>query len=318
MLFVCYFLADIFDVMKFIFLKKTMLFRFVPRGLAGLSSIKLILQKYMASISTRTGHASNLFKANIFKGKKSYVFILASYFFSFGISQNVWANITVYPMETTIKSKASSTTIDVVSQVTETQFIKVYAKKVLRPATKEEHEEDVQSFEGEGLILSPQKFALAGGTTCKVLVISLAQPQDKALYRVYFEQVSDLDEAIAAEKDKLRAEVKINIIWSAMVHVIPNKLFAQFVANHNKDGTYLSNNGNARVRVEELRSCANASQAKNDAKGCPWQAFLRNIYPKEQVRLPTGLAKPNAAMALPVEVKFQLLEAGEKLVQEVK
>lgn len=188
------------------------------------------------------------------------------------------ANMTVYPMAMSLSGKDSGAgTVQVISKTEETQFIKVSIKRVLKPASGEEREEDVANWEGAGLVVSPPKFALPAGAIRMVRVVSLAQPKEEELYRVYFERATLPDEVSASGK-KTEGSVSVNLIWGVLVHQLPAVPHPEL---HRPRGATLSNAGNVRIGLLEIGRCTGS-----DDSSCQWSPVNRNIYPGGEMNLP--------------------------------
>ncbi|HGV3635720.1 TPA: CS1 fimbrial subunit B, partial [Escherichia coli] len=95
------------------------------------------------------------------------------------------ANFMIYPISKEIKG-GSSELIRIYSKSKDTQYIKVYTKKVLNPGTKEEYEVDTPNWEG-GLVTTPSKVILPGGGSKSVRLSQLKDISSEDVYRVYFE-----------------------------------------------------------------------------------------------------------------------------------
>lgn len=197
---------------------------------------------------------------------------------AFLIAGNAYANMTVYPMAMSLRDKdGGAGTIQVISKTEETQFIKVSIKRVLKPASGEEREEDVANWEGAGLVVSPPKFALPAGAIRLVRVVSLAQPKEEELYRVYFERAS-LPEEMSASGKKTEGSVSVNLIWGVLVHQLPTIPRPEL---HRSGHASLSNAGNVRIGLLEIGRCTG-----NDDSSCQWSPVNRNIYPGGEMNLP--------------------------------
>lgn len=218
-----------------------------------------------------------------------------------------WANITVSPMIATVGGKHNKpVVIDVVSQSTDTQYVKVSVKRVLHPATPQEREEISVNWAGRGLIASPQKFALQAGASRSVRLIGLSVPDEEEVYRVYFEPVpAPQDAAVSAtEKKDAAAKLRMNIVWGVLIRALPALPRPQ-LARMNTDNA-IRNTGNQRVSIAELGHCVG-----HDDHQCQWQIINRNIYPGGTLVLPKD------ANARPVRVKFRVDDGHEVLTQEL-
>lgn len=185
------------------------------------------------------------------------------------------ANLTVYPISADIGPGQEATTLQVLSKSPQTQYVRVGVKRILNPATPRETEVDVDSQ--QGLVVSPDKFALPAGATRTVRLISLATPQQEEAWRVYFEPVASLseDEAPATQN----AQVNLNLVWGVLVRLRP--AVAQPQLARSADGSQLLNPGNVRLGVLKVGHCTPA---------CRWQQIDRSVYPGEALMLPAGMS----------------------------
>jgi hypothetical protein len=185
--------------------------------------------------------------------------------------------------------------IRVFSKSPETQYVKVSVKKVLAPATEQEREEVVTNWEGEGIVVSPQKFALAAGGSRAVRLVNLSVPESEVLYRVYFEPTSAPQEVQEETPAKAATgDVSVALVWGVLVHALPK--VAQPALVLPAPGTNLHNTGNVRIGVREVAHC----QADVAQEACQWQTVNRNVYPGQR------LALPIAQTPQPLRVKYQV------------
>jgi Mat/Ecp fimbriae periplasmic chaperone len=207
------------------------------------------------------------------------------------------ANMTVYPMSLAIDTaRVQATQIRVYSKSDQTQYVKVSVKKVLAPATDREHEVVVGVAEGDGLVVSPQKFVLSGGASHVVRLISLARPPQETLYRVYFEPVSAFDAATDDGASATKGDVSINLVWGVLVRILPAAPRPRLEV---PAPTEIDNRGNVRVGVLEVGRCAEGRVPES----CVWHKVNSSVYPGQ------SLAVPGAATGSPasvMRVKYQL------------
>ncbi|WP_182080278.1 fimbrial protein, partial [Enterobacter bugandensis] len=147
-----------------------------------------------------------------------YVAALSLSFFS----EMTMANMSVYPMELNVDS-AGAAQIKVASKTDDIQFIRVRQKKILNPGTAQEKEIDVASWKEGGVVVTPDKFALAAGAMRVVRLVSLTPPEKETTWRVYFEGVKQPDSIIPGQPESTAATAKlgVNVIWGALVHLAP-------------------------------------------------------------------------------------------------
>lgn len=209
------------------------------------------------------------------------------------------ANVTVYPMTTSVGGDAgNATVINVSSKSAETQYVQVAVKRVTAPATPEEREEDVANWKGKGIVVSPAKFALPAGASRAVRVVGLAAPTNEEVYRVYFEPVAaPTDEAPVAE-GKTSGSLSMSIVWGALVRALP----AQSKPGLSRGaGNVIENTGNRRIGIVELAPCAGADTS------CKWQEINRSLYPGAKLALPADAA------GKAVRVKFKIEGAKDEV-----
>lgn len=149
-----------------------------------------------------------------------YVAALSLPFFS----EMAMANMSVYPMELNM-DKSGTAQIKVASKTDDIQFIRVRQKKILNPGTAQEKEIDVASWKEGGVVVTPEKFALAAGAMRVVRLVSLTPPEKETTWRVYFEGVKQPDSIIPgkAESPAATATLGVNVIWGALIHLAPEK-----------------------------------------------------------------------------------------------
>lgn len=197
-------------------------------------------------------------------------FQLASGLFIVLAALSVHANLTVYPMVATVDGQSEATTVQVFSKSAQTQYVKATVKRIVHPATPQEREEIVN--DADGLVISPQKFALPAGGNRKVRLISMNTPAREETWRVYFEPVPSLNNDGKPEADKTK--VNVNLVWGVLVRILPSKPAPSLTLSH--DGRVLLNNGNLRLFVIRVARCTPV---------CKWQPINRSIYPSEQMPL---------------------------------
>jgi P pilus assembly chaperone PapD len=180
------------------------------------------------------------------------------------------ANMTVYPVVAEIKGGSEATTIQVTSRTGSIQYIRTLVKRVDNPATPQETEVPVKNM--EGLVVSPEKLALSGGSIRTVRLIGLDTPEKETVYRVYFESVPSPDDSATTSSG---STVGINLVWGVLVRLLP--LHPDYRIELSPDGAQILNVGNSRLHIQKISGCES---------GCPWQNIDRNIYPGQQLTLP--------------------------------
>ncbi|MBJ3813543.1 fimbrial protein TcfA [Shimwellia pseudoproteus] len=191
------------------------------------------------------------------------------------------ANMTVYPMSSVIdNSEQEATTLQVLSKSEHTQYVRTVVKRISRPATAFESEQDPQG--DPGIIVSPEKFILPAGVTRTVRLISLRSPEKEEAWRVYFEAVPSLDEPEPDSKLE-KTKVNVNLIWGVLVRLMPGVQQPEIVRS--VDGKELINKGNLRYGVLRVAQCTGASDSS-----CRWQNVDKSVYPGEALALPAGVS----------------------------
>ncbi|WP_429622361.1 fimbria/pilus periplasmic chaperone [Stenotrophomonas sp. AN71] len=205
------------------------------------------------------------------------------------------ANMSVYPMSVDIGAQGeAASTIQVYSKSEETQFVKVSVKRVLQPGTAQEHEEEVNNWEGIGLVVSPPKFALPAGGSRAVRIVGMAAPKSEEVYRVYFEQVPLPSGEAEAEGTQSAAKTKlsVNLIWGVLVRMVPAD---PQVALERSGPSRLHNAGNIRLGLLKVGRCTGSDDAS-----CQWQTLEKNIYPGMDLEVP---GTPSGSL---LRVKYQV------------
>ena len=203
------------------------------------------------------------------------------------------ANMTVSPMKMSVGGESNAPgVIRVFSKSEETQYIKVYVKRVLDPAMPDEREEDAVAWNGKELVVSPAKFALPAGASRAVRVINFAPPEKEEVYRVYFEGVdAPQDDDSSGNAGDRGAKVSVNVVWGALVRARPAKAAPDF----KRVGNMLHNTGNTRIAVSVWGKCTGPS---DDV--CAWQPIEKSVFPGGT------LALPAEASTGPIRLKFQV------------
>lgn len=214
-------------------------------------------------------------KNSVNKTTAFYIAALSLPFFS----EMALANMSVYPMELNV-DKSGAAQIKVASKTDDIQFIRVRQKKILNPGTPLEKEIDVASWKEGGVVVTPEKFALAAGAMRVFRLVSLAPPEKETTWRVYFEGVKQPDSIIPgkAESPAATARLGVNVIWGALIHLAPEKSVVSLTIDPLR-GT-LKNNGTLRVPLREIGVCDADSS-------CRWIKEDATIYPDTERKLKT-------------------------------
>ncbi|HEO9147061.1 TPA: fimbrial protein [Enterobacter asburiae] len=189
------------------------------------------------------------------------------------------AGMTVYPMEISLGTKGADK-IRVISQDDNVQFVKVILKKIAEPGTPKEHEIDATAEDKSNFIITPQKLALAAGSERIVRLVSVMQPEKETTWRAYFESVSEdvfNHSEMAPAKGTASANVGVNVIWGALIHVAPKEVIASLKYKNNT--STVVNDGTIRVPVKEIATC-------DDAGKCRWVKTNITVYPNTDISFP--------------------------------
>ena len=178
--------------------------------------------------------------------------------------------MSVYPMVVDIDSSGSSI-VQVSSKSDEPQFVKVDEKIIRHPGTNKEKEETLSQWESKGLIVTPQKFALASGVKRVIRLISIEPPEKETVWRVYFEGVAAPEELQApSAKSDFKPKIGVNLVWGVLVHVAPLKPVASLKID--KASGEVVNTGTLRIPVKEIGVC-------NIKDSCKWYPENLTVYP---------------------------------------
>lgn len=203
------------------------------------------------------------------------------------------ADITVYPMSTTVDNNGSAQ-INIFTNSDATEFVKTRVKKVNNPGTAQEDETDINPAEGSGLMVAPAKFALSPGATRIIRLVNMQPVQTETLYRVYFEGVKTLEQS--ADRPQQQANVGVNMIWGVLVYVTPAEPKIDFTFNHKN--FVITNTGNIHLKISSIGICPD----KNTSTGCTWSNEVKKaIYPGQQKKLSAGLFNGNKYAAIRIK-----------------
>lgn len=116
-------------------------------------------------------------------------------------------------------------------------------------------------------------------------LVVLTPPEKETTWRVYFEEVPENSFNATDEHtgNKKTADVGVNIIWGALVHVAPLNPAASLKID-GKTGM-LVNEGTVRIPLTEVGECTADST-------CVWKKEGATLYPDTRVRLRTFSFRP--------------------------
>lgn len=196
------------------------------------------------------------------------------------------ANFMVYPMSTAVTAGKDGL-IRIYAKTRDTQYIKVTVKKISNPGTANETETPVASWQETSLIVSPNKVIVPGGGNKAIRLTQLAPPAEETLYRLYFEGVSPETTQPAASEaaSRPRAALTLNVVFAALVRVLPREAHLSLRAARTDKAITLTNDGNVRAGIVGLDLCP--TQKKTAA--CRHDALRRYVYPGQRV---SGTLRP--------------------------
>ncbi|MBP1020186.1 fimbrial protein [Serratia fonticola] len=198
-----------------------------------------------------------------------------------------FSNMLVYPMETSV-GRSGSTQIKIASQSDDVLFVKVLVKRIVDPGTQSEKEVIADMNASDALIVTPQKLAITAGNERIVRLITLSLPEKETAWRVYFEAVSEneFNDMPSVEKNAGRtADVGVNIVWGALVHVPPEHEGVSVMFN--PETKALLNAGTLRVPLREVATCVSESH-------CRWTKETATLYPGAELTLKSLSVVPGA------------------------
>lgn len=185
-----------------------------------------------------------------------------------------WAGIQVSPMTVSLGTHNQYvSSIKVLSDSQETQYIKVDIKKIENPGMPEQKEVNLIDKTG-AIIASPQRFILPAGGSHVIRLLSDGIPSTEGVWRVYIYSVSDDDQDAASKGSD--AKIAINIHWGVLVYNEPEKPQPQL--SFNPATGLLTNTGNTRIFITRYGFC-------HATKNCQWQHLDYAIYPNTAKRL---------------------------------
>ena len=110
------------------------------------------------------------------------------------------------------------------------------------------------------------------------------------------------DASVSADRNK-KASVSLNIIFGALVRVLPDKKHINLsVVRGNKGDIALRNDGNVRVGLKGIELCP----SEKDDSGCVYHKYGRGLYPRQKTQV---LARNSSGFQW---VRVHLTEEGEK------
>ncbi|WP_157655942.1 pilus assembly protein [Burkholderia ubonensis] len=132
-------------------------------------------------------------------------------------------------------------------------YLNISVQKVENPGMTPEKKIDLGDLAHPGMLASPDKLTLGAGQTRTVVLKSLAEPEQEALYRLYIVPVRSL-KVDDAPKDKITAPMSVAIGYGVLVRHMPppGKQRSGWTHRCERDGLTLENTGNIRQVLSEV------------------------------------------------------------------
>lgn len=108
----------------------------------------------------------------------------------------------------------------------------------------------------------------------------MTPPEKETTWRVYFEGVSETvfnSYSDGNNQSGKAAQVGVNIIWGALVHVAPRK--AEASLKYTPSTGNIINDGTIRIPVTEVGIC-------NTGRECNWKKKALTVYPESETPIP--------------------------------
>jgi len=203
------------------------------------------------------------------------------------------ANLTVHPMRAWVDAKRT-TQIRLYSQSTQPQYIQVSLRQIIDPAGTQEREVEVEPSQA-AVAITPGKFAVAGGGNRLIRVIPLQPVMQETAYRIYFEGVRGPEEGAEEPTEGARASVGVNLVWGALVNVLP----VDGTAQARIEGNTLHNEGTLRLGITSIADCQGSLCTAHD--------ISRSLYPGSSLTLPF-VSMPGHT----VQLRYRLSRDGQR------
>jgi len=126
-------------------------------------------------------------------------------------------------------------------------YLKITVQKVMNPGMAPEKKVNLGELDHPGLIASPDRLTLGPGQTRAIVLKSLVEPEQEALYRLYIVPVRSL-KVDDAPQDKMTAPMSVAIGYGVLVRHMPppGKQKSGWTYRCDGDGLTLENTGNIR------------------------------------------------------------------------
>ncbi|WP_157636673.1 pilus assembly protein [Burkholderia ubonensis] len=126
-------------------------------------------------------------------------------------------------------------------------YLNISVQKVMNPGMTPERKVALGDLEHPGLLATPDKLTLGPGQSRAIVLKSLAEPEQEALYRLYIVPVRSLT-VDDAPKDKITAPMSVAIGYGVLVRHVPppGKQRSGWTHRCERGGLTLENTGNIR------------------------------------------------------------------------
>ncbi|WP_433640986.1 fimbria/pilus periplasmic chaperone [Kluyvera georgiana] len=189
------------------------------------------------------------------------------------------ANMTVYPMAVGLDNNGEGN-VRVISKSREVQFIRTKVYRIDNPGTPMEKENEITASSGNDVVVMPPKFAVPGGSSKLVRLVSMEPTNKERIYRVMFEGVPSLDDTVTANNKGIATQVSVNLVWGVLVSVPPEQPRIHLVLSPEKNA--LLNQGSQRVKIIDVGLCRQGESGDQ----CHHQSDNHNIFPDGTYSLP--------------------------------
>lgn len=202
------------------------------------------------------------------------------------------ANMTVYPMAVGLNDNGEGS-VRVISKSSEVQFIRTKVYRIDNPGTAQEKENEITAASDSDVVVMPPKFAVPGGTSKLVRLVSMEPADKERIYRVMFEGVPTLDDSVTTDNKGIATEVSVNLVWGVLVSVPPEQPLIRLILSPDK--TALLNQGSQRVKIIDVGLCRQGESGEQ----CHHQSDNRNIFPDGEYSLPAIMGYEH------IEIKYK-------------
>jgi len=143
------------------------------------------------------------------------------------------------------------------------------------------------------IAVTPGKFALSGGGNRLIRVIPLQPVERETAYRVYFEGVAGPEASSAEAKEQAEAKVGVNLVWGALVNVLP----PDGTVLPRVQGNTLRNDGTLRLGITSIADCVGSRCTAHDVS--------KSLYPGSTLELPFAVEAGHT-----VQLRYRLTRDG--------